>query len=48
MKTYTATVTYADGSMQSRTINAYSIAAAERTAVTFFGKTFATLSVVPA
>lgn len=48
MNTYTATVTYADGTVQTRTITAYSVVMATRTAVTFFGKTFATLVVMPA
>lgn len=48
MNTYFAVVTYADGSTASRTITAYTIEMATRTARTFFGKTFATLVVMPA
>lgn len=47
MNTYLALVTYADGSTQSRTITAYNIEMATRTAHTFFGKTFACLVVMP-
>ena len=48
MNKYFAVVTYADGRTDSRTITAYSITAARRTAETFFGKVFSCLVVMPA